>query len=250
MKKVAIFVEGQTEQIFVGKLIHQIYGYQGIQVISDKIHGKSLFIRLQEDPNADFIDYLFLVVNVDTDERVLSAMIDNAPRMANKGFCKIIGLRDLFPHARVDKTAVINAIQNVLRGQDQADLMKLTLAIMEVEAWFLAEPGLFERVDAQLTADHIKAELGVDLEEDDPEVAYNHPAKVIKDIYGLVGQLYRKKAADTYKIVDSIDYDTLYLDAQEKGKIDSFFRFVRELEQLDPPEETNANATKGASDGA
>jgi hypothetical protein len=249
MKKIAIFVEGQTEQIFVGKLIHQIYGYQGIQVISDKIHGKSLFIRLQEDPDADFVDYLFLVVNVDTDERVLSAMVDNAPRMADRGFCKIIGLRDLFPNARADKAAVINAIQNVISRQEQADLMKLILAIMEVEAWFLADPGLFERVDGQLTAEHIKAELGVDLEED-PEVAYAHPARVIKDIYGLVDLLYRKKAADTYKIADSIDYDTLCLDAQEKGKIDSFFRFVRELEQLDLPEEADADATKfSSSDG-
>lgn len=233
MKKVAVFVEGQTEQIFVERLIHQIYGYQGIRVISNKIYGKSLFIRLQDDLNVDAVEFLFLVVNVDTDERVLSAMLDNAPRMAERGFSKIIGLRDLFPNQRSDKGAVCRVVQNLISKAEQADMMKL----------ILADPDLFEEIHTSLTSDHIRAELDFDLKENDPEFAYEHPANVIKDIYRLAGLRYRKRAADTHKIANSLNYDTLYLDAREKGHIDSFFRFVRELESLDPPKSETASSS-------
>ena len=233
MKRVAIFVEGQTEQIFVGKLIYQIYGYQGIKVVNEEINGKSMFIRLADDSDADAFHLLFQVVDVGTDERVLSAMLENAPHMADAGYNKIVGLRDLYPEVREDKASVIAIIQELIDETEQAEMLRMVLAIMEVEAWFLADPGLFERVTPQLTADHIKTTLKYDLEEDDPELAYKHPANVIKDIYHLAGLLYRKKADDTYKITENIDYNTLCLDAQEKGKIDSFFRFMDEIENLE-----------------
>lgn len=232
MKKVAIFVEGQTEQIFVGKLLHQLYGYQGIRVVSEKIHGKSLFIRVQEGQLSDVFDYLFLVINVDTDERVLSAMIENAPNMAEKGFCKILGLRDLYPRPRAEKELVLQAVQRVLDSVPQSEMMRLVLAVMEVEAWFLAEPQFFERIDPQLTTAYVRTMLGIDLENIDPEEACEHPARVVKDIYDLAGLRYRKRAADTHKIAESIDYDALCLDAHAKGKIHSFFLFVHEIETI------------------
>jgi ABC-type branched-subunit amino acid transport system ATPase component len=48
-------------------------------------------------------DYIFLIVNVGTDERVASAVADNSSNMIAKGFGKIIGLRDLYPNKREDE---------------------------------------------------------------------------------------------------------------------------------------------------
>ena len=233
MKKVAIFVEGQTEQIFVGQLIHQIYGYQGVNLISEKIQGSSLFVKISQGFDPDFIDYLFLIVDVGTDDRVVSAILENAEGLAQKGFCKILGLRDLFPKKRSQKEAMLLAHQKALSSLTSADTTKVLLAVMEIEAWFLADPTLFSRIDASLTAENIKTALDVDLEKEDPEDAYEHPANIIKDIYQLAGMRYRKRADDIHKIAHNIDYNTLYLDAQEKGHIKSFALFVKELEELD-----------------
>lgn len=43
MNKVAIFIEGQTEQIFVKELIYQLYGYQSTRVFVVKKKEETFF---------------------------------------------------------------------------------------------------------------------------------------------------------------------------------------------------------------
>ena len=231
MKKVAIFVEGQTEQIFVKQLIHQWYGYQNIQVAEEKIRGKSLFLRLREIDSS--YEYYFQIIDVGSDESVTSAIRDNAKDMLATGYAKIIGLRDLYPTPRTKKNKVLEYAQKILSEFNCPTKLKVLLAIMEIEAWFLGDPGLFQKIDKRLTPEHIKQELEYDLEHADSEIAYDHPAKVIEKIYELAGKKYGKHESDAYQIAHRLDYDYLCLEAKERQKIPSFSLFLSEITELD-----------------
>lgn len=224
MSKLAIFVEGQTEQIFVKELIHQIYGYQSVRIIQEKIRGKSLFIHIREADDIHGFKYLFLIVNVGTDERVASAVAENSSGMIAKGFDKVIGLRDLYPNTREDEPRLRSAIQS---RSPFPDSLKIFLAIMETEAWFLADPNLFQGINPKLTPEYIREKLGYDLKNCDPETAYNHPSAIIKKIYNLIGMKYRKREDDSYKIVAHIDFDRLYFDTREEKKNKQFSYFYK-----------------------
>jgi hypothetical protein len=103
---------------------------------------------------------------------------------------------------------------------------------MEIEAWFLADHNLFGHIDNSLTPQYIWEQLKYDLLQDDPETAYDHPAKIIEKIYDLVNKQYKKREKEAYKIAESLNYEYLCLDLREKKKIASFFLFLRELETL------------------
>jgi hypothetical protein len=81
---------------------------------------------------------------------------------------------------------------------------------MEVEAWFLAEWNHFLKVDARLTIDLIKENLGFDPAIDDME-ARPHPAEDLHHIYQLVGRAYRKQKNQVDTVVTNLDYEFLYL---------------------------------------
>lgn len=230
MNKTAIFVEGQTEQIFIKELLHQIFGYQSIVISDDKIRGKNIVVSLKSnEESADHLHYEFLLINVGNDERVTSAVIENAANMIRMGYRKILGLRDLYPNNRAQESAIKESIDKIIQGNPHADKLKIFLAIMETEAWFLSDPNLFQKINDQLTVEYIQSELNFNLEDADPQVAFDHPAKIINDIYQLVNLKYRKREGDCYKIAKKIDYDYLYLDARELDKISSFFQFADEL---------------------
>ncbi len=232
MNKFAIFVEGQTEQIFVTKLIYQIYGYQIKLNNKDKIRGKNLYITIEKNDDTHLLNYLFLIIDVGTDERVASAMRENAPNMISKGFNKIIGLRDLFPHNRKNEEKIRKAIQKEILQSPYSSKLIIHLAVMEIEAWFIADFNLFQNIDSRLTHEYIQQQLNYDLVNDDPEIAYKHPAVIIQKIYNLVGKKYRKREDDSYKIVNNIDFDYLYLDVKKLNKINSFFCFLNEIENI------------------
>ena len=92
MHKLAIFVEGQTEQIFIRQLLHQIFGYQSIKIRNEKVRGRNIFIQLGDNTQDESLQYLFLLVNVGNDEKVASAVLENAANMITKGFQKSVRL--------------------------------------------------------------------------------------------------------------------------------------------------------------
>ena len=231
MKKVAIFVEGQTERIFVTELLYQVYGYDKVEVIREKSRGKKRFVQLKAPK--PFFDYYFLIVDVGEDSKVTSDMLENYDNMKKNDYSKILGLRDLYPQKREDKPKVLAAIQKIINQNNLSpQLCKVILAIMEVEAWFLADPDLFTQIDHRLTSQYILEKLQYDLRHDDPEIRYEHPAAAVGKIYELVGKQYRKRESDAYNIAKSINYNYLFLDVREQNKIASFFLFLSELETL------------------
>ncbi|RGR45217.1 hypothetical protein DWY45_18600 [Phocaeicola plebeius] len=120
-----------------------------------------------------------------------------------------------------------NSAQKEIDAKNLAQYIKLHFAIMEVEAWFLGF-NIFERIDGTLSNDFIKSKLNYDLENDDPEITYYHPARIMGDIYGLIGSKYDKHESDVSSLVSCLEKED-YNNLIESVKCSTFTSFVQEL---------------------
>ena len=76
---------------------------------------------------------------------------------------------------------------------------------MEVEAWLLGLYTCFEGVDSVLTSTYIQEKLGINLEDNDPETTYFHPATEVKRIMELAGRSYGKSKGDINSIMGCLN---------------------------------------------
>lgn len=225
MIKISIFVEGQTERIFLAKLLEKYLTPPEFEIESCRLIGDGIHMTRRRNIHSGIHIYV-LIYDVGNDERVVSVLLEKAEYMiSNKGYSNLLALRDLYPKHIQEKSRVVNAIQREFNKYSYSNKLKLILAIMETEAWFLADYNLFSRMNSQLTPEYIQEETSYDLVNNDPE-SYYHPAKVVDDIYKLIGQRYKKREKQSHKIAHNIDYSFLYLDVHESGKISSFFHFL------------------------
>jgi hypothetical protein len=98
-KKIACFVEGQTEQIFVERLFQEIAGYKKIYIETFKFQGCKGNRRIQPLKPSIVKDAPFFVLlyNCDGDSQVVSDIKSQHKSLTNSGYEKIIGLKDLYP---------------------------------------------------------------------------------------------------------------------------------------------------------
>jgi len=233
MIRIAIFVEGKTERKFAKKLIGQRYGNLTIRIKEIIRRGKNSYIANGELRESPRLECSFLLVEVPSRDKVISYVRDNAPTMVRmQSFNLLLGLQDLFPAKRSDKIRTMNLINMSLQKSPVYDRISVILAIMETEAWFLCDWHMLERIDARLTADCIKSHLDLDIVNDDPEEAYDHPSKTLDDILKLVQLRYRKKSSEIDTVVRNIDIQYL---CSCTSKIDSFSKFVTKLDSCVRP---------------
>jgi hypothetical protein len=216
VKKLAIFVEGQTEQIFVKKLLEEIAGQKNIRINvrakDPKQMGRITSINMTDVANQS-IQYYVLIYNCCNDDALVSEMSDQYSSLINDGYNKIIGLRDVYPKftlSEIDKLE--RGLKFSLRGKN---FVKVLLAVMEIEAWFLSEWKHFEKISPILTPKTIYEKLGFNPQTNDMEER-PHPAEDLNQVYQLVGRSYQKRRKQTETIVSSLDYDFLYLELVEK----------------------------------
>ena len=224
MKRLAIFVEGQTEKIFVRKLLEEIAGKNNIAFVEQNMKGKqnSRFIELtMSDPVTAQTKYYVLIYNSGSDNSVVSDIRDQYASLVDSGYSKIIGLRDVYPFSIAEKTVLERGLKAVL--PNGAISTHLVLAVMEVEAWFLAEWKHFIKIDVNLTPSLIQSNLGFNPEVDNMENR-NHPAEDLHQAYQLVGKSYRKKENQVNRVVSNLDYEFLYL--QLAGVVPSLGKFI------------------------
>ena len=90
MSTIAIFVEGQTELIFVERLLFEMFGYQGLRIELEEQHGgfyHPIGIRGAPPENAN---HNVLLVNCASDGKVLSAIEERANKLRNAGYDRIL----------------------------------------------------------------------------------------------------------------------------------------------------------------
>jgi len=200
----------------------------GIKVEEISLRGKYSFIHASPIRDSPGLGCLFLIVEVPSYDKVPSYIKDNASNLVNMhSFGLLSGLQDLAPRKRSDKEQVIAGIQKLLRNTPERDKISITLAVMETEAWFLCDWHMFQRIDTRLTTALIQSNLGLDLVNDDPELAYAHPSKTLDDILKLAQRRYRKHISEIHTVIGNLDVSYL---SSCTGKIDSFFRFISELD--------------------
>lgn len=230
--KTAVFVEGQTELIFVRELLLKYFEYQNISIDCYTLFTDSSFNPTEYSfPNSE-AKYYFQVINVGNDQGVLTRMLRREKAIWNAGFTKIIGLRDMY--SREYREAVGNRVIDLTinqkfidghRSQIKSENIFFSFAIMEVEAWLLGLRKSLERMDAQLTSEYILDKLGYDLSAIDPEVTFFHPAADLQKIYSLVGKDYDKSKSGINSLVSHIEKSD-YEELLHSEKCSSFKEFI------------------------
>ncbi|SEW40281.1 protein of unknown function [Chitinophaga sp. YR573] len=236
MTKTAIFVEGQTELIFVRELLLKVFEYQNISLECFTLFTDVNFHATEYAFPNEHADHYFQIINVGSDQSVLTRILKREPQMKNAGFERIIGLRDMYSgeyrnlvkNQKIDDKINQKFIEGH-RSQIKSDNIFFSFAIMEIETWLLGLRKSFERMDNRLTPAFIHQHLGFDLNVDDPENIFFHPADNVEEIFKLVGQKYSKSKGDINALVSHIEKDD-YLELLGSDKCQSFKEFYEYLQ--------------------
>lgn len=235
MRKLAIFVEGQTEQIFVQRFLTEIGGERNVTFEVRVLSGGSFTtLRGTVAPALGpklLPSYFVLIVNCQNDERVKSVVLDQRASLTKNGYSLILGLRDLYPRPLADlKKTKIDLKYGIPTNGVPTFIL---LAVAEIEAWFLQEFTHFQRIDVKLNPACFKNDFGFDPMDDCAEMIAA-PAALLNEIYSSVGKAYKKKRSNVERTVRELDYERLYLDISKKlphlgeflEHIDGFFSHV------------------------
>ena len=205
MSKIAVFVEGQSELIFVREFLLKKYIYNVDITCMELFKGGNLV-----PAEYDYIigaELKYLLVNIGNDQKVLSVILEREKGLFNQGYDRVIGLRDMYSQAYKEISTVINEelnkkikhdINEVIRTKSSnPEKIFMRFSIMEIEAWFLGLYKIFEKVDGELTKNYIYEKLGIDLSESDPETSFFKPADIVYNICNLKKINYKKSKSNT-----------------------------------------------------
>lgn len=230
MKKLAIFVEGLTEQILVRQMLQAVLERNRIAIQTVKITGghsvRMSFTVMKAAHVNRQTDYYVLVFDCGGETNVKSYMLARRQKLISSGYTMILGLRDVYPNfERKD----VNKLQKGLNFQlpQKKARTKIHLAIMETEAWFLGEFHHLKRVSSKLSPEFVEKRLGFNPRTADIEKR-DHPADDLKAVYQLVGHDYTKKRDRLRAVVGKLDFK--YFTNGLCERMPSLNRFVSELE--------------------
>ncbi|WP_103668713.1 DUF4276 domain-containing protein [Pseudanabaena sp. BC1403] len=231
MKKMAIFVEGETELCFIHKLIREIANEKNLQIVLIKASGGARSTRgytvVADSGNAADKNFYIRIVNSGTDNRVSSDIRDSYEGLMNEGFSVIIGVRDVYPLLLSDLPKLRTGLCYQLKTKPVS--VDFVLGVMEIEAWFLAEHTHFPRIHPKLAASRIAAMHGFDPSVDDMQLR-THPALDLHNAYSLEGLAYKKTGSQIQRTVEALDYANMYL--EHKAKFPDFAVFIRVIDQF------------------
>ncbi|MFZ1936481.1 MAG: hypothetical protein WCB27_15040 [Thermoguttaceae bacterium] len=225
MNKLAVFVEGLTEVLFMDKLIEEIAGEHNVLIEHRAIRGGTttkLTTRLIKAarPNTGQ-KYFVLIYDCGADNSVKTRIRYEHQNLTNHGYSRIIGLHDVAPTFTRDE---IPKLEASLPKYIKTSLIPVTfiLAIMEIEGWFLAETTHYGRIDPAITVAAIKETLKFDPEHDDMEQR-SAPADDLDNCYKIGGKRYTKRKGRLQRTADALDYAPIYIKFPEK------FRYVGKM---------------------
>lgn len=216
MRKLAVFVEGYTEVIFIERFIKEIAGAHNVVFEKRKIRGGNKVGRTSTqisaaNPNTGHCFYI-LIMDCGNDSLVKTRILEEHENLTRSGYSLIIGMRDVRPDFTYGD---IPRLEIGMRTRVKTSLIPVVfiLSVMEIEAWFLSEFNHFPKIHPSITVPSIKAALGFDPEHDD--LARRPTPKVdLNNCYNLGGETYQtSKAAVTVSV---LDYSFLYLELKKK----------------------------------
>ncbi|XOU95077.1 MAG: DUF4276 family protein [Candidatus Kerfeldbacteria bacterium] len=227
MKKLAIFVEGKTEQIFSERLLIEVIGQNNITVSKTKRFEKNLLTIIEAKSINPKKEYYVLIRDCGGDSSVKSDIIEHCEKLSESGYDRIIGLRDVYPFTHAEIPALKMGLST--RVPTKYIPIKIVLAIMEVEAWFLGEVSHYRKIHPSLTESLVSTGVDFDPFRDNPE-SRSHPSIDLDDIYKIVGLRYTKTENSIKRTIKALDYSELYLSV--KSKINSLNEFITEVDSF------------------
>jgi len=235
LKKLAIFVEGQTEVLLIERLIEELAGKKGLTIEIQRAEGggksgraRSFQVVTLKNSARSESRYYVLIRSSDNDDRVVSDLREQAVDLAKKGYEKIIGLRDVYPRSYTEVDKMKSAMKQVLQQVNNHISCKIFLAVMEIEAWFLAEEDHYQKVDQILTPSFIQSQTGIDVMGNMELI--EHPSASLNQIYNLAGQSYRKRRNKVQNIVNKLNIENFYFCVSER--LPNLGQFIRELDNF------------------
>lgn len=228
VRKVALFVEGLAEQVFVRDFLIKWYDWDinNVGLACYKLHAGNEYEAPYQHGTVDSENY-FQIFNVGNDSSVLSVMLDRVDRLHNAGYSLVVGLRDMFSKVYHQKTfqknneriidpelneRFIQSAKEEIEASSKPLELQMHYAIMEVEAWLLGMPKFMEHLQ------YIN----------DPETDIYHPAEKLKELMEAMGSGYDKHSKDIESIIGNLDKKD-YLALYESGRCQSFRKFVEVL---------------------
>lgn len=106
MKKIVFYVEGQTEQYFINKLLIEIAGRKEIDIELHQFQGigkptKSIYPKTKATPQNP--KHFALIFDCMGDGGVKLRILQDAVSLFHQGYSEIVGLIDLFPRMDLSK---------------------------------------------------------------------------------------------------------------------------------------------------
>lgn len=234
MKKIAFFVEGKTEQLFLESFLLEIFNKNEITIEKVKITGGSSTQLNIKTINAIDLkiktQYYILIYDVGGENNIKSYILNRRETLLKSGYSIIIGIRDVFP--KFERKDIQKLLDNLYFKTPQNELpIKFILQIMEIEAWFLAETSHFQKINKRLTVDLIHKKLLFNPIMDNMEER-NNPASDLSNCYKLVGLNYSKKQRSVNRTLLSLDFAELYLNIPSRVKslrdlVDTIDEFIK-----------------------
>ena len=228
MKRLAFFVEGYSEVLFVEKLIEEIAGKNNVTIECGFIKGGKNTPKQLTVLNAKNLtsgcEYYVLILNCQGDHQVQTRIIEEHRNLTKVGYEKIIGIRDVrptFQYSEIPKLRI--TMQN---GLDLSLVpVEIILSVMEIESLFLGETTHFKKIDPAITIDAIKTRFGFDPISDDMELRPK-PAADLENCYAIAGKTYAKGLVqDT---INALDFDRIYL--EQPQRLQSLSRLVSNID--------------------
>lgn len=216
MHKLGIFVEGQTELLFVERLLQEIANANQLTMelfgASGGASGPLRMTYLRGCRSADAKHYV-QIVNCQSDGNVKPYIRDRYAQLAGANFWGAIGLRDVFPLSSAQVPYLRSALPQGI--QTKPVKVEFILGVMEIEAWFIAETSHFLRLSPILTSANIAAHVGFDPAVIDLQTRLN-PAADLNSIYHLAGLAYTKRQKNCMRTVDNLDCARLYCEIGDR----------------------------------
>ncbi|PID91295.1 MAG: hypothetical protein CSA96_09095 [Bacteroidetes bacterium] len=232
MKKLAIFVEGLTEQILVRQMLQAVLDRKRIAIQSVKITGghnvRMSFTVLRAAHVERQTEYYVLVYDCGGETNVKGYMMAHRQKLVGNGYSMILGLRDVYPNFQREDVPKLKRGLNYKLPQKGART-QIHLAVMETEAWFLGEYRHLRKLSRKLSPEFVEKQMGFNPKTDNMEER-DRPAEDLKAIYRLVGHDYTKKRDRLNAVVSKLDFS--YFTHGLADRMESLGAFVEGLESF------------------
>jgi len=232
MRKLAIFVEGLTEQILVRKMLHAVLDRNRIAIQTVKITGghnvRMSFTVMRAAHVDNRTDYFVLVYDCGGETNVKSYMLARRDKLISNGYSMVLGLRDAYPNfTREEVPKLLRGLNHRLPQKQAAT--HIFLAVMETEAWFLGEYRHLLKVSRILSPAYINKHFGFNPQTGNMEER-EHPSGDMKRIYQAAGHDYTKKKDRLNAVIGKLDFR--YFTHELAEKMPSLGAFVEGLEKF------------------